>query len=55
MLTSSEQLRSNYDTVVLAVAHNEFKDLDIEGLKSEIGVIFDVKSLLPKEIVDARL
>jgi UDP-N-acetyl-D-galactosamine dehydrogenase len=55
MLTSSEQLKSKYDTVVLAVAHNEFKELDIEGLKSEIGVIFDVKSLLPKEIVDARL
>ena len=55
MLTSSEHLKSNYDTVVLAVAHNEFKELDIEGLKSEIGVIFDVKSLLPKQIVDARL
>ncbi|MFK2820682.1 nucleotide sugar dehydrogenase [Flavobacteriaceae sp. LMIT009] len=55
MLTSSKQLKPNYDTVVLAVAHNEFKELDIEGLKSEIGVIFDVKSLLPKEIVDARL
>lgn len=55
MLTSSEQLKSSYDTIVLAVAHNEFKELNIEGLKSEIGVIFDVKSLLPKDIVDARL
>ena len=55
MLTSSEQLKSSYDTIVLAVAHNEFKELNIEGLKSETGVIFDVKSLLPKDIVDARL
>ena len=55
MLTSSKQLKSKYDAIVLAVAHNEFKELDIDKLKSEIGVIFDVKSLLPKEIVDARL
>lgn len=55
MLTSSSQLKENYDAVVLAVAHNEFKELDVESLKSKIGVIFDVKSLLPKEIVDARL
>ena len=55
MLTSANQLKTNYDAIVLAVAHNEFKELDIVNLKSKIGVIFDVKSLLPKDNVDARL
>ena len=55
MLTSANQLNNNYDAIVLAVAHNEFKELNIKDLKSDIGVIFDVKSLLPKDIVDARL
>ncbi|MGJ5642224.1 nucleotide sugar dehydrogenase [Formosa sp. S-31] len=55
LLTDKEQLKSNYDAVILSVSHNEFLDLDIQKLKSENGVIFDVKSLLPKETVDARL
>ncbi len=55
LLTSKEQLGDNYDAVILAVSHKEFLELNIQELKSEIGVIFDVKSLLPKEQVDARL
>jgi UDP-N-acetyl-D-galactosamine dehydrogenase len=52
---SQGDLSSNYDAIVLAVSHNQFLELDFQGLKSGIGVIFDVKSLLPKESVDSRL
>ena len=52
---SAGELSANYDAIVLAVSHNEFLELDFKGLKSAIGVIFDVKSLLPKESVDSRL
>ena len=55
LMTSTDELRDNYDAIILAVSHNEFLELDITSLKSDIGVIFDVKSLLPKQIVDARL
>ena len=55
LLDKPSQLKSNYDAIVLAVSHNEFLELDIQKLKSDIGVIFDVKSLLPKNAVDARL
>ena len=55
LMTSTNELRDNYDAIILAVSHNEFLELDIPSLKSDIGVIFDVKSLLPKQIVDARL
>jgi UDP-N-acetyl-D-galactosamine dehydrogenase len=55
LLDNVAKLRSNYDAIVLAVSHNEFLELDLQKMKSDIGVIFDVKSLLPKHIVDARL
>lgn len=55
LLDDASQLRSDYDAIVLAVSHNEFLELDLQKMKSDIGVIFDVKSLLPKHIVDARL
>ena len=43
------------DAVILAVAHEKFKTLDIESLAKEKRVIFDVKGFLEKEIVDGRL
>lgn len=55
LLDNASQLKSDYDAIVLAVSHNEFLKLDLQSLKSNIGVIFDVKSLLPKQNVDARL
>ncbi|WP_040251238.1 nucleotide sugar dehydrogenase [Psychroserpens mesophilus] len=55
LLDDASKLRSDYDAIVLAVSHNEFLELDLQKMKSDIGVIFDVKSLLPKHIVDARL
>ena len=55
LLCNNKDLNSNYDAIVLAVSHNEFLEIDLQQLKSNIGVIFDVKSLLPKHTVDARL
>ncbi len=55
LLDDTSKLKSDYDAIVLAVSHKEFLELDLDGLKSDIGVIFDVKSLLPKALVDARL
>lgn len=42
-----------YSAVILAVSHKEFRDLPIS--KSEHQVVYDVKAILPKEFVDARL
>lgn len=44
-----------YDAVVLGVAHNEFLTLDIRSLITQSGVIYDVKGVLDKNIVDGRL
>jgi UDP-N-acetyl-D-galactosamine dehydrogenase len=43
----------DYPAIILAVAHNEFKDLAI--CKSENQVVFDVKAMLPLACVDGRL
>ncbi|WP_274475894.1 nucleotide sugar dehydrogenase [Mangrovimonas aestuarii] len=55
LICCDDQLHPKYDGIVLAVAHNQFLELNIPAMKSDIGVIFDVKSLLPKHITDARL
>lgn len=46
---------SQYSAVVLAVAHEKFRGLSIRNLVGDPGVIFDVKGILPKSLVDARL
>ncbi|WP_138434660.1 nucleotide sugar dehydrogenase [Winogradskyella algicola] len=53
--SSIDNLQSNYDAIILAVSHNEFLELSIDNLKSDKCVVFDVKSLLPVDTVDARL
>jgi UDP-N-acetyl-D-galactosamine dehydrogenase len=46
--------RGNYAAVILAVAHKKFLDFDIRTLTPN-GVLFDVKGILPRNIVDSRL
>jgi UDP-N-acetyl-D-galactosamine dehydrogenase len=49
----SEQI--NYSAVVLAVAHDKFLHLDVRQIVGSEGVVYDVKGILPRNIVDARL
>lgn len=44
-----------YDAVILAVSHNEFLRLDLQTLKKEKAVVFDIKACLDRTLVDARL
>jgi UDP-N-acetyl-D-galactosamine dehydrogenase len=44
-----------YHAVVLAVAHNQFNYEMIKNVSCDRCVLFDVKSILDKEVVDARL
>ena len=44
-----------FDTIILAVAHKEFMDLDIKRLLKSEGIIYDVKGVLPRNIIDGRL
>jgi UDP-N-acetyl-D-galactosamine dehydrogenase len=47
-----------YDAVVLAVAHREFKAMGGDAIRAFVrdgGVVYDVKSALPRDAVDGRL
>lgn len=44
-----------FDAVIMGVAHKQFLSLDVKSLVKEGGVIYDVKGLLPRDIVDGRL
>lgn len=44
-----------YDAIILAVAHQEFLQLDIAKLKKDTSVVFDIKACLDRSLVDARL
>jgi len=45
-----------YETIILAVAHDEFLNLDLNKLKSDAGsIIFDIKAFFDRNLVDARL
>ena len=51
----NELPQQQFDSVILAVAHQQFKDMDILSLCREKHVIYDVKGLLDKSIIDGRL
>ena len=50
--------QATYDAIILAVAHNEFRDLANPGIRdwaTENAAIYDLKHVLPDDQVDARL
>lgn len=44
-----------YDAIILGVAHKEFLEIDIPSLSNENGVVYDVKGILDRNIIDGRL
>ncbi len=56
-LTSVKELPvlSTYHAVILAVGHNEFKEINYQKLLKTPGILYDVKGILDPSIVDARL
>ena len=52
--TSTGSVTRLYDAIVLGVAHNEFLDLDLDALKKDVSVLYDVKGILGNG-VDAKL
>tara|TARA_R110000796_G_scaffold252631_3_gene389345 strand:- start:788 stop:2071 length:1284 start_codon:yes stop_codon:yes gene_type:complete len=44
-----------FDAIILAVSHNVFSTIDLRSLLNTAGVLYDVKGVLKKEIVNGRL
>lgn len=47
--------QGSYDAIILAVAHDCFKTLDLKSLQKDNSVVYDVKGVLDRNIVDSRL
>ncbi len=45
----------SYDTVVLAVSHEDFKELSIKSMVNNKSVVYDIKGFLAQELVDKTL
>lgn len=44
-----------FDVIILAVAHDEFKNLNIQQFRKEKAIVYDVKSFLDIALIDGRL
>jgi UDP-N-acetyl-D-galactosamine dehydrogenase len=46
---------SDYQCIIVAVAHDEFLQIEFSEIKKSGAVVFDTKSCLRKDLVDSRL
>ncbi|TCT22467.1 Vi polysaccharide biosynthesis UDP-N-acetylglucosamine C-6 dehydrogenase TviB [Thermomonas haemolytica] len=50
---------NGYDAVILAVGHDQFRQLGGQGVRAlcrpQASVVYDVKGVLPRDVVDGRL
>jgi len=57
-LLAGEPQPGAYDAIVVAVGHDQFRAMGVEGIRrlaNGRAVIYDIKGLFPKDAVDARL
>jgi len=50
-----EEIKSNYDAIIVTVAHSHYKQIDWKGIKTSSNLIYDVKGIVPKGIADKTL
>ncbi len=53
----SELPSDRFDCAIVAVGHREFRkhEVDIDAILKPVHVIYDVKGIMPREIIDGRL
>ncbi len=51
----NELPKGQFDAVILAVAHDEFKTLDLSSITNGKKVVYDVKGILDRELIDSKL
>jgi UDP-N-acetyl-D-galactosamine dehydrogenase len=55
LISEQTKLATDYDAIILAVCHDEFKDFDFKSHSAENSVVFDVKAFYPTHLTDGRL
>ena len=51
----AEQIEDTYHAIILAVAHNCFNTINFKAFKQQGAIIYDTKSMIDVNLVDARL
>jgi len=53
----NELPKTKFNTAIFAVAHRQFREMEInfDELLEKEHVVYDVKAILPRELVDGRL
>lgn len=55
-MISEEKLKATqFSAILLAVSHNEFRELDLKDFTNTDSVIYDIKSFYDKDTIDDRL
>ena len=55
LISSLNDVDKKYDGAIIAVSHQEFKEINLQDYLAKNNIIFDVKSTLPKEESHGRL
>jgi len=55
LISDFSDIEKKYQTILIVVAHEEFKTLDLLSVSAKNHVLYDVKAMLPKEKSDMRL
>jgi len=50
-----QELKNKYALIILAVAHREFSEINVLNQTIDNGVVYDVKSFFPREMITKRL
>ena len=54
-ISDSISEKYKYDAIVLAVAHDDFKNINLKKHLNQNGVVYDVKSFFDKKLIDGSL
>jgi UDP-N-acetyl-D-galactosamine dehydrogenase len=55
VVSQNEIPQGKFDSVVLAVSHKEFLNMELKSLLNENAVFYDVKGCILEDFVDSRL
>lgn len=55
VLIANQLPTDKFDAVIMAVAHDEFKELDMVSILNSKHILFDVKGFMNRDLVDGRL
>jgi UDP-N-acetyl-D-galactosamine dehydrogenase len=54
-LNKQSELKADYSALILAVSHEQFRDLNLGALKAEQSFVYDIKGFFSESLIDSRL